>query len=504
MIGTNFIPNGKTIAEWFGDDAVYSNLLEQVIKIGKDTYYVARMSVQRSFSSEECDHNWEIERKNDATCLGKGKTVYVCTKCGEEREVVTAPLGHVDKNGDSICDRCKRRAFLQEIGSKITAKLAGKTLTFTCIDDDYLGGMLYLADKNLPDTVIKDYGTAEYETSNVYRYFRDGFQNAFSIKTGMIGIPSGGGTAYAMSLTKADYETYRARIEGTNFLLQDSEDGKVAGVDVSGNFTLEDPKQTAFGIRPAIVLEKPDAGTADRIHWNVGDLQARELDGKIYIFRCIDQNYSDASANHRQAALFLADSVIPANYGSDYKVKQQADGSHKYEFVPGPIVNFGESNDYKYSKVRSWLKKSKDSSFDTEPISIGVDYAFMGNTAEKEYSAFDANSISSYYIGDQQLKEQMFVLSVDEAVKYKDYLWKFEGSSEDNPDSQYSAFSKGYWLRSPMGNSEDYDTGYAYVVDLVNGNIHPSAISPQEKTGNDELDVTTTYGVRPAFTMPQD
>ena len=196
--------------------------------------------------------------------------------------------------------------------------------------------------------------------------------------------------------------------------------------------------------------------------------------------------------------------MIPANYGSDYKVKQQADGSHKYEFVPGPIVNYGNGNDYKYSAIRKWLNGSKEQFRDAESVNIGVSYAYMGSTGDQEYADFDANSLVAYYIGNQQLKEPLFILSVDEAVKYKDSLWKFDGSEEDNPETQYTPFSKGYWLRSPMGNAQNYDTGYVYVVDLVNGSIHPASIKPLESTGNDELDVTTTYGIRPAFIMKQD
>lgn len=502
VIGKNFVPNGKAIAEWFQDEAIYSNLLEQVIKIGSDTYYVARMGVQRRFESTTCTHNWKIKRKYDATCLRKGKIVYVCTKCGKEREIVTAPLGHVDQNRDSICDRCHRRMFPQREGSKIETMLADNNLTFTCIDEDYLGGMLYLADQNLPMTFLKGYGTPEYKTSNLYRYFRDGFQNAFSIHNGLIGIPSPVGTAYAMSLTRADYESHRNLISGGEFLLQDSENGQVTGVESDGSICLVNPNTSGFGIRIAIVLEKPVLENADRIHWDIGDLQARELDGTTYIFRCIDQNYSDASANHRQSALFLSDSVIPANYRSNYKQKVQGDGSHRYVFVPGPIVNFGESNDYKYSNFRKWLGKSDV--YNMEPISIGVNYAFTGSSVKGEYSSLRTNGIQSHYIGDQQLKDRFFILSVDEALKYKDNLWKFDGSEEENPESQYAAFSKGYWLRSPAGDRENYDTGYAYVVDLVNGNIHPSFIKPEKETGDEELDVTTTYGLRPAFTMPQD
>ena len=62
-----------------------------------------------------------------------------------------------------------------------------------------------------------------------------------------------------------------------------------------------------------------------------------------------------------------------------------------------------------------------------------------------------------------------------------------------------------YWLRNPMGMSSEYnETKQVYVVDLVNGNIHPNAIKPEIDTEDEELKVTSTVGVRPAFVMPQD
>ena len=505
VIGKNFVPNGKTIAAWFGEEAVYSNLLEDVIRIQSDTYYIARMGIKRSFSKEGCSHNWKWERGREGGCLEKGSALYICQKCGAEQEIITAPLGHIDKNNDSICDRCKKRAIPQAIGSKIQAELGGKELTFTCIADEYQGGMLYLADQTLELSTFGGYGAAEYGQSNPRKYFRDGFQNGFSIKNGLMGITGQNfsGTDYAMSLTQEDYEAYKERIDGGGFLLQDSEEGKVLGVDENGGYTLEDISQSTYGIRPAIVMETPDEGTADTVHWNIGDIQARELDGQIYMFRCIDQNYSDAQQNHRKAALFICDSVIPANYGSDYEIKQTEDGSHRYVFAPGPIVNFGNSNEYKYSSVYKWLEQ-QESVYNMEPTHIGVNYAYMGNSPEQEFANFDDNSFSSYYIGSQKLQAKFFILSLDEAIQYKDFMWKFEGSDKDNPETQYGSFSKGFWLRSPMGNSDNYDTGYAYIVDLVNGNIHPAAIKPQKDLGNEELNVTTTTGVRPAFTMPQD
>ena len=56
-----------------------------------------------------------------------------------------------------------------------------------------------------------------------------------------------------------------------------------------------------------------------------------------------------------------------------------------------------------------------------------------------------------------------------------------------------------------MGMSSEYnETKQVYVVDLVNGNIHPNAIKPEIDTEDEELKVTSTVGVRPAFVMPQD
>ena len=138
------------------------------------------------------------------------------------------------------------------------------------------------------------------------------------------------------------------------------------------------------------------------------------------------------------------------------------------------------------------------------PVKIGSDYAFTGSSPEGARSGFDSNSLSAHYIGSQQLNARLFILSVDEALDYKEYLWRFEGADEENPETQASAYAKGYCLRSPGGNSDEFQTGYAYVVDLVNGNLHPAAVRAEGGTGEEKQDQTTVYGIRPAFVMPQD
>ena len=88
------------------------------------------------------------------------------------------------------------------------------------------------------------------------------------------------------------------------------------------------------------------------------------------------------------------------------------------------------------------------------------------------------------------------------------------GEAEENPESQTGPFCKGYWLRSPSGNGTKEDNGMVYIVDLVNGNIHPEKRKPDEATGDnyggnqtdeqtEEWKVTSSVGIRPVFVLPQ-
>ena len=511
VIGKNFVPNGKALAEWFGSGAVYANYLEAEEKEGKDTWYAARMSVWKNGSFDGLKH-WEMVRETRASCLGKGTALYRCRETKEEKEIVTAPFGHCDSDQDSLCDRCRRRVFGQEEGSKIHAVLGGRNMTFTCIDADYQsgslpeGGMLYLADQKVETGFFGGYGSCVYEDSQIRRYFRDGFQNGCSLGEALEGIsvPGCSGTDYAMSLSREEYGRYQRLIQGGGFFLRDDTGSQVWAVDEKGELQPANPHDPDYGIRPAIVLKKPWAGEAERIHWELGDLQQAEIDGQNMLFRCIDQNYSDHMENHGQTALFLCETVIPADYGSRYELREQEDGSHEYEFCPGPLVNFGQSSDYKHSNIQTWLEQAGDKIYLAKQVQIGTDMAFTGETPKGEYSSFDAVNLSSHPIGAQSLYGKLFLLSVEEAVKYKEFLWTFEGAQEENPETQLSSFSKGYWLRTPMGTGDGADMGYVYGVDLEQGQIRPERIRPTEGTGDAELDATSPFGVRPAFVMPQD
>lgn len=243
-------------------------------------------------------------------------------------------------------------------------------------------------------------------------------------------------------------------------------------------------------------------GSVSRRYWSIGDVVTRTIDGIDYSFRCIDQNYGEGTMVGQGLALFLCDSVITADTGSEYTYGRREDGSYGYIFQEGPIVNFGDSSEYKDSRIRSWLTALEDHAM--QSINVGVKRSCMGQTTPLEYSRFDQSPLKFYDLGSQILMDRYFILSVDEALKYRKHLWIVDGDSEEAAGENTSAFGKGYWLRTPMGTASGTDTGYVYVVDLVNGNIRPEPVKPLQESGDGELAVTSSIGVRPAFVLEQE
>lgn len=236
-------------------------------------------------------------------------------------------------------------------------------------------------------------------------------------------------------------------------------------------------------------------------HWNVGDTVTRNIGGKAYRFRCIDQNYADHMDHHKSGALFLCDEVIPANTGSRYEFETPGDRNHGYVYKPGPIVRFGNSADYKYSAVRAWLSGFAEEFADAEMVNTGVERGYFGKTKEKCWEQFPEGELAAQYLGSQKMEDRLFILSVDEAYRYRNWLWKFGPVKKRNPETQINEFCKGYWLRTPCGAAED---SQVYIVDLVQGNIRPEAVQTKEmEKQDDEMKVTGTTGVRPAFVLPQ-
>jgi hypothetical protein len=223
------------------------------------------------------------------------------------------------------------------------------------------------------------------------------------------------------------------------------------------------------------VCQEPSDEAPEAVHYSIGDVQVRTIGNRTYLFRCIDDDYEDAMGNSQRLALFLCDSVIRSDIGGVSKK-----------------LNFGDNNNYKYSKVREWLLENAKADFVHETY-IGITNSYMGATISGAYEQFSESSLLGQSRLFQQLEDRVFILSVDEAIKYKDYLWKFNGSEENNSESQLSAYSKGYYLRSPQDSGITdfrYGTGI-YTVSLIDGNIRPVEVSE------------TSIGIRPVMAIPQ-
>ena len=247
----------------------------------------------------------------------------------------------------------------------------------------------------------------------------------------------------------------------------------------------QDPDESGSCILCGTLLD--DAAmeeTGEVIRWKEGEAQLRTLGNTVYRFVCVDEDYSDGQELHRTAALFLCDSVIRSDADSDSTVHQ--------------TFSFGENNNYKTSFARNWLKEqSAGAEFQMEPVSVGVCSAYTGSTETKSYEQLEESALKRHEIPYQWMTDRVFLLSLEEALRYREVLWSFGTGMKEGagPESQISAYSQGYYLRTPyFTEAEDgsyTDGSRIYGVDLVNGNIHPV------EAGNE------TYGLRPAFALPQ-
>lgn len=491
MIGKDYTP--QTLAIGTGFDAVYSSVQEETFTAGNSRYRVLRIGVQRKWDPENCLHTWELLTRVSNDCLIQGEETWQCTRCRTEETVRLPALGHADEDGDSLCDRCGRRVFVQQPGSRITTVLrtdgGPRTISFTCIDLDYkgTGKMLYFSDQILEEAVTGECFTeADYNSSPLRQYFNYGFANDSSLAPALklIERDDGDGIAdAAMPLSQVEYEAYAAagRISGAGggYFLRDADtgtEGNMWAVSPDGRLVSEPAASGSCGARMAVLLETPVTGeTAEPARWTEGDIQMRRVGKETVRFRCVDEDYSDSKDGRRKAALFLCDSVIGADTGSSGTLK---------------TFSFGENNNYKTSEVRRWLQdNSTDESFGLEPVYTGVNTAYTGSTQAGTREQLSESRLTRHDIGFQLMQDRLFCLSMEEALKYRDVLWSTGGT-------QPGQYAEGYYLRTPYYAQDDTGafryTDDVYGVDLVNGNIHTV------KTDS------VTYGLRPAFALPQE
>ena len=85
-----------------------------------------------------------------------------------------------------------------------------------------------------------------------------------------------------------------------------------------------------------------------------------------------------------------------------------------------------------------------------------------------------------------KVTDQIFCLSLEEALRYPDILWRL-GGAEENNFINAGTFTAGYWLRTPAAG--DGTKGYAVTYD---GRVAPEDITNKK------------IGIRPAFVVVQE
>lgn len=490
IIGKDYDPRSLIVGQVMLE-GTYSCTQMDSLFIGDQRYVVVKIGIKRTFKEKDCVHKWTEREYTPAGCLETGMKTICCTVCGREEWIRLPASGHMDEDGDSICDNCGQRAFLQSVGDVIETILAidGSRLRFVCLDTDYQGKMLYMAQEVIPADMAGKIDNLDYNQSNVRNWLNMAFANELGIADSLCSIERSDGDSRmddAILLSKEELEQYRSQIPGASggYLLRttESQDGTIFAADKAGDLmSLPLSDASGLGIRPVILLDKPYEGEMEPVRWEIGDVQERTLGGRSYLFRCIDDDYSDISRHYRSAALFLCDEIIRSDAGSTNSERKE--------------LFFGSSNNYKKSNIRQWLSEQSEGFYGMETVSIGVNRAYAGSTKAGTFEQMDEENLVGTAMEYQLMEDKVFILSVEEAVTYKEYLWKFHGSHDNNPESQYSKWSKGYWLRTPLsyGGSEGvFEYGKEiYVVNTVQGNVHPADVK------------LTSMGIRPVFTMPQ-
>lgn len=352
------------------------------------------------------------------------------------------------------------------------------TMEFTCLDTDYKGGCLFVADEVIPYTVGVRYAAAsnDYSVSDIRTWLNQYFADTLTVADEILPVKldetddSISDRVFCLSIDEVKNLSYQeitrktwSPERGTRYYWTRSKRENTTNqaymVQYNGHVASSRVSLTEAGIRPAFVLapEKEDV-TQGRI-WYEGDIQERTIHGKTYTFRCIDPNYCDAGMN-RAGALFFCDNILE-----------------------GSLSVFDDThNAWEGSDLRTWLNNEIEDSDGIAKAVTTVGFTFAGTSSN--YRLAEKNFTKRRNPG-PEVQDQMFCLSLEEALRYSGRLWKLEGSGTDN-FTQAGSHSMGYWLRTPAAK----DGTYCYAV-TCDGRVMPQEVQ------NDRI------GIRPAFVAVQ-
>lgn len=440
VTGEDFEPDSLVLAQIFPDLVNISNtvLVSEQRDGHNDT--TCRIGFERKRDAGSCEHDWEVETQEEAGCTTAGREVRSCGLCGETQEEILEPLGHTDFFDDTVCDRCGRRFREQKPGEMIPVDYENsegiRYHEFICVGDWKNEGTLYRSSRALPYSITQE-STVPIEGSAEEKlrwWLQNDFLNGLTVRTAC-----------------------------RQLLLLDEE-----GVPIEEGAWNE---SSEFYV--GLVLERCEEESPEIRSWAIGDIRLCLIGDETYRFRCIDDDYRNPGYYNQRNALFLCEAVIRSDIDSSDTQRE--------------ILTFGKNNNYKTSNIRQWLRERENSGSGFVAVETGVNSAFLGSTETGAFGELTDRGLTERALPAQYCTDRLFILSVREALQYRNELW-------DNAAGE-SAFSRGYWLRTPVyEESEDGSFTYGtrgYVADLENGCIRPAEVSDG------------AYGIRPAFCLPQ-
>lgn len=295
-------------------------------------------------------HKNTVQEYHAPGCEKWGYMISKCSDCGEIMEkVFLPPTGHSDKDSDLICNSCRQLMECSK-GSKqcVRTNLVTPyhTLEFTCIDNDYNGGMLFLSDTVIPyqSSVWYDGTDSSYTWSDVRNWLNLNFYNGLSVAKYIqpIRLPDVEDTmpdkVFCLSKdeilsyapwTMAPWNNQSSRIYWSR---TGDSDGYIYAVHYTGHIASEVMTSTEAGIRPAYTLSKPKSEPILSPIWLTGDKQLRRSQGEDYIFQCINPDYRTTKGS--RGALFYTDEILPTTEAAEQWLEEIQNQFGILELVP--------------------------------------------------------------------------------------------------------------------------------------------------------------------------
>lgn len=353
------------------------------------------------------------------------------------------------------------------------------TLEFICMDTDYRGGYLFVSNEVIPYSLCVRYAAAnnDYTCSDVRTWLNQQFADTLSVAEEILPIKlleagnSISDRVFCLSVDEVKNPAYREITRDTwipqrgmryywTRSARENTTNQAYMVQYNGHIASSRVSLTEAGVRPAFVVRKEEPDYTQGRIWYTGDTMERAIAGKSYTFRCVDPDYCDAGSN-RNGALFLCDSIIGGN-----------------ESLFDEKVNAWEA-----SALRLWLNQELENQDDLADTVTTCPFTYAGKSGNYQILT---RSFTKRSRPGTKVTDRIFCLSLEEALRYPDILWKLDGAEEDNFVNAGTC-TAGYWLRTPAaGNGTK---SYAVTYD---GRVAP------EEVNNKKI------GFRPAFVAVQE